>query len=59
MAVGCCNHKEVCARCALRMRLNYQDTACPLCKAELEEVLPTAPPGSTGGKPCTDVLFFM
>lgn len=39
VAVGSCNHKEVCARCALRMRLNYEDIACPLCKAELPEVL--------------------
>lgn len=32
VAIGCCNHKAVCARCCLRMRLKYSDTNCPLCK---------------------------
>ena len=48
VAVGKCNHKQVCARCCLRMRLCYKDTTCPLCKAEQTEVRswpcqPTAP----------------
>ncbi len=38
VAVGQCNHKEICARCSLLMRLNYSDTACPFCKTELPQV---------------------
>ena len=37
VAVGPCNHKEVCARCCLRMRVNYADRTCPLCKADHPE----------------------
>ncbi|KAK9815654.1 hypothetical protein WJX72_007454 [[Myrmecia] bisecta] len=38
-AVGVCNHKEVCARCSLRMRLCYGDMKCSLCKTDLPEVV--------------------
>jgi hypothetical protein len=38
VAVGRCNHKEVCASCSLRMRLLYEDKTCPLCKLELQQV---------------------
>ena len=38
MAIGKCNHKSVCARCSLRLIMLYQDTKCPLCKADLEQV---------------------
>ncbi|BDA43092.1 probable E3 ubiquitin-protein ligase ZNF598 at N-terminal half [Coccomyxa sp. Obi] len=41
VAVGTCNHKEMCARCSLLMRLNYDDTACPFCKTELPQVILT------------------
>ena len=34
VAIGLCNHKAVCARCCLRMRLKYKDTHCPLCKQD-------------------------
>ena len=40
VAVGKCNHRQVCARCCLRMRLCYKDTHCPLCKLEQTEVRP-------------------
>lgn len=38
VAVGSCNHKEICARCSLLMRLYYDDTTCPFCKTELSQV---------------------
>jgi len=38
VAIGPCNHKAVCAICALRSRLCYGVTTCPLCKAGWEEV---------------------
>lgn len=41
VAVGSCNHKDICARCSLLMRLNYDDTACPFCKTELSQVSST------------------
>ena len=39
--VGHCNHKDICANCGLRMRICYDKMACPLCKAELKEVVMT------------------
>lgn len=36
---GSCNHKAACGRCCLRMRMCYDSTDCPLCKAELKEVV--------------------
>ena len=41
VAVGCCNHKAVCAWCCLRMRLKYNDNSCPLCKQNQPQVGPT------------------
>ncbi|CAL8468912.1 g8453 [Coccomyxa elongata] len=41
VAVGICNHREICARCSLLMRLNYDDVACPFCKTELPQVILT------------------
>ena len=38
VAIGKCNHKSVCGRCSLRLIMLYQDTKCPLCKADLEQV---------------------
>lgn len=37
--MGACNHREVCGTCTLRMRLCYGRKDCPLCKAELQEVV--------------------
>ncbi len=43
VSIGKCNHKAVCERCSLRLIMLYQDTRCPLCKADLEQVrLPLA-----------------
>ncbi|KAK9811123.1 hypothetical protein WJX73_004439 [Symbiochloris irregularis] len=39
VAIGKCNHKDVCARCCLRLRLCYQDIKCPMCKTELADVV--------------------
>ncbi|PRW45017.1 Glucose-induced degradation 4 [Chlorella sorokiniana] len=39
VAIGACNHKEVCGQCTLRMRLCYGRHDCPLCKTELKEVI--------------------
>lgn len=39
VALGACNHKEVCGQCTLRLRLCYGRNDCPLCKAELKEVI--------------------
>ena len=39
VSVGPCGHAQVCARCCLRLRLNYKDMRCPLCKAEQPEVV--------------------
>lgn len=38
VAIGKCNHKSVCGRCSLRLIMLYQDTKCPLCKTDLEQV---------------------
>ncbi len=39
VAVGKCNHKEICAECILQMVMLYQNSQCPLCKGELDQVL--------------------
>ena len=39
MAVGACEHNQVCARCCLRLRICYLDNRCPLCKAPNAEVV--------------------
>ena len=40
-ALGSCSHVNVCAKCALRIRLLLNDKKCTLCKQELEEVVIT------------------
>ena len=39
VAVGKCNHKEICAECILQMVMLYKNSQCPLCKGELDQVL--------------------
>jgi E3 ubiquitin-protein ligase ZNF598 len=39
VSLGSCDHKAVCGRCCLRLRLCYGDARCPLCKAELTEAV--------------------
>ncbi|GAX86308.1 hypothetical protein CEUSTIGMA_g13720.t1 [Chlamydomonas eustigma] len=53
VAVGACEHSEVCARCCMRMRMCYQDKRCPLCKHQNLDVvvmrpLPAAPTPQEG-----------
>jgi len=43
-AVGSCNHKNVCHKCVLRVRLLMKDKKCSMCKTELEEILITSDP---------------
>ena len=38
-AMGSCNHKSVCSRCVLRMRLIMDDEHCSICKNEMEEIV--------------------
>eukprot|EP00884_Botryococcus_braunii_P016936 jgi/Botrbrau1/3926/Bobra.0365s0002.1 len=38
---GKCNHAEVCAMCAVRLRHLYGDLNCPLCKQNLDQVILT------------------
>jgi hypothetical protein len=38
-ALGACGHLDVCAVCSLRSRVLYDDCQCPLCKAELPQVV--------------------
>lgn len=42
LAVGPCDHHQLCAMCCLRLRLCYHDTRCPLCKTEAKQVRPPA-----------------
>lgn len=39
VAVGKCNHKDICAECILQMVMLYKNSQCPLCKGELDQVL--------------------
>ena len=39
--IGNCNHRQVCAICATRMRVLYKDKSCLVCKAELKKVIVT------------------
>ena len=39
VALGKCGHKNVCLICALRLRFILKDIRCPICKAELKEIL--------------------
>lgn len=48
IAVGCCDHPQVCARCSLRLRICYKDQRCPLCKTKNEVVLYMRPPARYG-----------
>ena len=43
MAVGACEHNQVCARCCLRLRICYDDNRCPLCKAPNSEIIVARP----------------
>lgn len=38
-ALGKCNHKNVCHTCILRLRIIMKDNQCPICKADLAEIL--------------------
>jgi hypothetical protein len=38
IAVGPCDHHQLCAMCCLRLRLCYHDNRCPLCKTEAKQV---------------------
>ena len=38
-ALGECDHKNVCNTCSLRMRLILEDEQCPICKADLDEIV--------------------
>lgn len=40
-ALGVCGHRDVCHTCSLRMRIILEDDQCPICKAELDEVVIT------------------
>ena len=40
-ALGQCDHKNVCHTCSLRLRIILEDEQCPICKAELDEILIT------------------
>ena len=39
IALGKCNHKNVCHLCILRLRLIIKDIKCPICKTPCEEIL--------------------
>lgn len=38
-ALGKCNHKNVCHKCVLRVRLLMDDKSCSICKTECEEIV--------------------
>jgi hypothetical protein len=38
IAVGPCDHHQLCALCCLRLRMCYKDNRCPLCKTEAKQV---------------------
>lgn len=40
-ALGVCDHKNVCHTCALRLRFVLEDEQCPICKADLDEIVIT------------------
>ena len=39
VAIGPCNHREICATCCLRLRLCYDSTECSLCKSKQPSVV--------------------
>jgi len=47
---------QVCAKCALRMRMLYKDPRCPLCKQVNEEIVMVRPT-PTGEMRCTSAGF--
>ena len=40
-ALGPCDHRNVCHTCALRLRFVLEDEQCPICKADLDEIVIT------------------
>lgn len=38
-AMGKCNHKAVCHKCVLRIRLLMNDNKCSICKTELDQII--------------------
>lgn len=55
-AVGKCGHKNVCAKCILRLRLVLRTSECPECKEENDEVLVTTAAGSLTARPGSQPL---
>ncbi|KAK9831172.1 hypothetical protein WJX74_005907 [Apatococcus lobatus] len=39
VAVGMCNHRNICAKCTIRLRLCYNKRLCPLCKTHNAQVV--------------------
>ena len=39
VCVGKCNHKNMCEKCTLRMRILIKDFHCPLCKVRVFHIL--------------------
>lgn len=37
--MGKCDHKNICHRCCIRIRLLMKDNKCSICKTELEEIV--------------------
>ena len=48
-ALGQCDHKNVCNTCSLRLRLILEDEQCPICKADLDEIVITEDKTMTWG----------
>ena len=40
-ALGVCDHRDVCHTCTLRTRLIMEDEQCPICRADLDEIIIT------------------
>lgn len=38
-AMGPCGHKNVCVTCMLRLRYILEDEECPVCRADLDEIV--------------------
>ena len=39
VAYGACNHKAACEKCLLRLRICYNNYACPMCKQPKDEIV--------------------
>ena len=37
--IGVCNHRDLCLRCGLRLRLLLNDPKCPICKTPLPQIV--------------------